>query len=265
MLYLFLSYLRLKLTLNGRNVLRLLLRTGIALLALASVVSLQACSPDAPTARVGFTSSPSQDLPEWERLYKALALPTVMIKAPDGSMGSGVFIAPTRVLTAWHVVSDRDGNPYPANTPLLVDKAFQNGDQYLEYAKVILSDKENDLAILETVKKFPFFAAVASREEVKQYLRWGTPVWLVGHPLGVRDATLTEGRVSDTDDEGYIRHTALSIFGNSGGPLFIQTPSGWKVAGVALQVYGTPYGPVCHLSRASNPFATIKLFERLAE
>jgi serine protease Do len=130
-----------------------------------------------------------------------------------GSIGSGVFISRTQVLTAYHVVGDAD--------TVVVRTA--DGKQYP--ARVSRQATVADLALLE-VMGTPANQPVAPLGNSDR-VRIAEPVFVIGAPLGM-DFSVSSGILSarrrpaalaDLAPVEYMQTDAAINHGNSGGPL----------------------------------------------
>lgn len=141
----------------------------------------------------------------------------VRIAGDDGSNGSGVVIAKDRVLTAAHVLDE-------ANIPYVgYNGTFKEG-------RILLIDKESDLALLEAPTSNLHILPVAARA-----MAVDDPVWAVGYPRATV-LTMTAG-VLERDD-GTTLHTSAEIdAGDSGGGL-IGCQQGKHVLAGMLRGYG---------------------------
>ena len=143
----------------------------------------------------------------------------VVIESPDGSLGTGFFVAPNRILTNQHVVG-------ASGFVVIRDQTGAEG-----IGRVLKSDLMRDLALLSSdLEGTP----VALRTEMN--LRPGSTVEVIGHPRGL-EYSLTRGIVSAvrmmTSEVGggeimSIQTDAAISPGNSGGPLFL----GKEVVGI---------------------------------
>jgi S1-C subfamily serine protease len=185
--------------------------------------------------------------------FDALRNATVMLEMKDESgkvtgSCSGVFISAHVLLTAAHCDSEKLG-------------IHGEGD-----AVKIRKDETKDLMLVfveKNTKHVPI-RRIANDAEID------AKVVTVGYPLGMVQA-VTEGRVQGgvildgippeilERVSGYIVITSPIIFGNSGGPVFIETNEGYKLVGIvsALRVVG--FGtPITHLGLAVGPDAILK-------
>lgn len=133
--------------------------------------------------------------------------------AMAGSIGSGVFITRTQVLTAYHVVGDAD--------TVVVRTA--DGRQYS--ARVMRQATVADIALLEVLGT-PNNQPVAPLGNSDQ-LSIAEPVFVIGAPLGM-DFSVSSGILSarrrpedlaDLAPIEYLQTDASINHGNSGGPL----------------------------------------------
>lgn len=133
--------------------------------------------------------------------------------------GTGVLIAPRRLLTAAHV----------ADQPNL--KVNQKP------VKILGVDRVNDIALLEVEADCPCIPV--GKELAKQY----TKVVISGYPAGIA-LIMTEGRIQGLyateqyfKDSPKLLTTANGYFGNSGGGVFVRTLLGWELQGIFTNGY----------------------------
>jgi S1-C subfamily serine protease len=133
--------------------------------------------------------------------------------------GSGFFINEKGyVATNYHVIEDAE---------VIQVEYFQKGIKYKFFAKVIVTDKQNDLAIIQIndtkFKNLPIIPYVFS-STIKDV---GSEVFALGYPMANvmgDEIKFTDGKISSkTGIEGDITVYQISVPiqpGNSGGPLF---------------------------------------------
>lgn len=124
---------------------------------------------------------------------------------PMGSQGSGVVIAPGKVITNFHVVN---------HAPVL--KVEYQGGRY--DARLLYADQERDLAQLEV----PDLSAPAIEQVSYHDISTGDQAFTVGAPQGL-DLTLSQGLISSIRKKGdhiLIQTSAAISKGSSGGGLF---------------------------------------------
>jgi S1-C subfamily serine protease len=141
--------------------------------------------------------------------------------------GSGVVIAPGRVLTNAHVVHEASEVLLETDkTPLPV------------LGKVIAVDLGRDLAVIE-VDDADFNAAHPAVEMLSGLPKDGCRVTVMGFPLGGESMSTTSGVVSRSEwsDVGHHNEAGMRVqidaavnFGNSGGPAFVDG----KLAGLVF-------------------------------
>lgn len=163
-----------------------------------------------------------------------------------GGNGSGVFIDPTHVVTAAHVVADaKDG--------VVAVQGVVNGNVVSTFARVVQVDPKQDVALLQLEdKKSPFkeYAALACRTPILN-----EPVQVVGYPLFL-GRVVSHGFVAEAE-ANHIGASAENNYtpvwekaflvdanvapGNSGGPVYDQYGSVLGIA-VAVPLVPSAYG-----------------------
>lgn len=205
------------------------------------------------------------DEEEAREMYRAMALPTVLVRATGGT-GSGVILGDgSLVLTAAHVVShvetETDKNGMPISKNVVEDAVvFKNegiGLPFVTGLQVVKIDFDLDLAVLRLARVYPYGKAVLAKQDPYLYQK----CWASGHPHGVTDATITEGRIQDLWDEGFLRHSAASTFGNSGCPIFVRENGRYVMLSIHQRGY-VEYGvAVNHMGLSSLPDKTREFME----
>lgn len=147
--------------------------------------------------------------------------------APRGSTGSGVVVAPQRILTGAHVVANA--------TFVQVQK---QSDPKKVTARVLAISHDCDLALLEIEDKS--FARGIKPSTVGDLPKLRDAVQVVGYPIGGEEVSITEGVVSRIEVQRY-EHSQRHLLavtvdaaineGNSGGPVFARG----KIVGIAFQ------------------------------
>jgi S1-C subfamily serine protease len=147
--------------------------------------------------------------------------------APRGSTGSGVMVAPQRILTGAHVVANA--------TFVQVQK---QSDPNKVLARVIAISHDCDLALLEIEDKA--FGRGIKPPVVGELPKLRDAVQVVGYPVGGEEVSITEGVVSRIEVQRY-EHSQRHLLavtvdaaineGNSGGPVFARG----KIVGIAFQ------------------------------
>ena len=233
---------------------------GIGLLALLAASPL-ACN----TYSISVISPVSREADELA-LYQSMAEVTLLVLGESGT-GSGVaFDGGKKVLTAAHVVShdepvlDENGqvilgeDGYPKVVAVQELAAVMKGP-FLTETKIVKFDPELDLAILEL--EVPWTHGTSFVPSVTLFEK----CWSSGHPLGVTDTTIIEGRVQSLWDHGFLRYSALTVFGNSGGPIFVFRDGKMVVSSICQMVY-VDADAVTHLGLGVLPDKMVEfLFE----
>lgn len=175
----------------------------------------------------------SKQYPSVEMYAEAAKKSTEIIK-PEKWSGTGFFISKEGyVVTNQHVIEDAKS----------IKITCVNGDNRTQYrAKVEVSDKQNDLAILKITDVFRTTSTIPYTLKFSQS-SIGEDCWVLGYPLVSTmgyDIKLTNGVISSKSGfEGNISQYQFSAPvqpGNSGGPLFdkkgnvigiVQAKHGW--------------------------------------
>jgi S1-C subfamily serine protease len=170
--------------------------------------------------------------PDLHAMWRELVGPVVQL-AGDASVGSGVLIPSeplpqggfrTRILTAWHVVRDIQGDPPDLELAVPVQIYHEDGTTRHEKAKLLAHDPKVDVALLEIVTESPleFGARLAPRSRLAEASTFDQVV-AVGCPLG-NDPIPTRGEIAtcqhEVDGERYWMINAPTYIGNSGGGIF---------------------------------------------
>lgn len=184
----------------------------------------------------------------------------VTLAGDHAAIGSGTVVYSRRVhglyetyvLTNAHVVDE-------ALTIKVLSYHYvgdDRADTATDEADIVKIDKKADLALLHFKRhdQFPVVAVMAGRDPSPL-----THVIEIGCPMGV-DPVVTEGIVSNIAD-GFIRESAPTYFGNSGGTLYDESH---RFIGVPSEVIGrsTHFGDqilVPHLALAI-PISAIRTF-----
>ena len=153
-----------------------------------------------------------------------------------GGSGSGVVIAPGRILTCAHCVTDA-----------CYIRARKHNEDMLYHGSVQFVDNDADLALV--CVEDPAFMAGITPMEIGETPHVQDDVLAVGYPRGGEDISYTRGIVSRIEDIRYshgwtyllgIQVDAAINPGNSGGPV-LDMKSG-KIAGIAFQGLGKEEG-----------------------
>ena len=165
------------------------------------------------------------------RIYATAQSPDYQVpwqtQPPESSTGSGVVIAPGRVLTGAHVVADA--------TFLQVQKV-SDPNKFVARVEAICHDA--DLALL-AVDDRGFMKGITA-DKLGTLPRLRNRVSVVGYPIGGEEISITEGVVSRIEVQRYSHSERMVLAvtvdaaindGNSGGPVYRNG----KVAGIAFQ------------------------------
>jgi len=136
-------------------------------------------------------------------------------------------------------------------------------------ADIVAYSEELDLALLKlnTMKKAEFVAAMFPRGEEKKRLRFFTPVCAVGCGMG-HPPVATYGNLNGFDDiienQPYFCSSAPTIYGNSGGSLYLADTGELIGVPARITVAGSMFGagsPITHLSYAIPITSVYKFIE----
>lgn len=197
-------------------------------------------------------------------LYRNVLLPSIQVNC-KGSIGSGTIFSSRKeekgkfslyVVTAHHVI-EKSISQSPEGKDLfeeIVVKAYDPEGKSMEELKatVIAYEKKKDIALLriETERPLGYQATPITKEELGK-LRVFTPVYAVGCPLG-HEPLPTVGEIASlnkvVDGERYFMMNAPTIFGNSGGGVFLRDD--FRMIGVSTMICtydGLFTTPVPHL------------------
>lgn len=218
----------------------------IGRLSLAWALTLAACA--SPVYQ--------DDRAERSALWNEVASTSVLVRNLDGGSGSGVvyFQSAHRalVITAAHVVG--------------IERAvfIERGD--LKYVGTVLRvDTTTDLAVVETLPVWPRVARVVTRGELREF-GWGSRVTIVGHPLGAAQPHITDGRITAVNDGGYLRYSAPSFFGNSGGGVFVCVGGTWSLCSIAQRISGAAgVGPYPLMGKGAHPSNLLKFMDEVKD
>lgn len=185
--------------------------------------------------------------PDLVGMWRDFVGPVVQL-AGEASVGSGVLLPSeglaeggyrTRLLTAWHVVRDIQGDPPDLAMPVPVQIYHEDGTTRNEKAKLLAHDPKLDAALLEilTPDALEFGARLAPRSLLAS-TRIFDPIVAVGCPLG-NDPIPTRGEVAtcqhEVDGERYWMINAPTYIGNSGGGIFDSTTH--ELLGIFSKIY----------------------------
>lgn len=182
----------------------------------------------------GFTSLAPSSSPGSKEGYQDARDVVKFIRGKDNNyFGSGVVIAPNKVLTAKHVA-------------LMSEKLVivHNGKEYPGH--VSKSSEITDVAIIHVngmpcpcVEIYPFIPPQ------------DTDIIAIGFPLNLKIQVLTKGQVQGVygEDQNLMIISSPATYGNSGGGTFILDPNNtWKLAGILVGSGTSPQGPVNHIT-----------------
>jgi len=212
------------------------------------------------------------------RATKALGSGTVILCAPDDPTHPDEF--ETLVLTNHHVIADLIDVKEDWDSALQRKRYREfRSPAYVEFfefkrhsrvvstngkeAKVVAWDDKLDLALLrlETIAQMDFVAKLCPADRFERGIFAFDRVFTVGAALG-EDPVVTEGRIAQfdrkIDAEPYLLTTAPSIFGNSGGAVYLAETE--ELIGVPARIAVTGFSSaVTHLSY-SIPVTTLYRF-----
>ena len=181
------------------------------------------------------TQQDIQKLQQFDELFSLFGIPHQNLFSNKESksiiLGSGFFIsAEGYIITNHHVVNGAS------------EIEIKNFEDKTTTAKVIASDKQTDIAILQ-VEDAKFTTKIAQFDD-SSLAKVGDLTFVVGNPFGLGSSLTTgivsaRGRnISTSPYSDYIQTDAAINKGNSGGPVF---NTNGKVIGISTAIY-TPSG-----------------------
>ena len=193
----------------------------------------------APAQDVADTAGGNGLLNAVVKLEVATAKPDIFcpwVNRTDSANGSGVVIAPGRILTCAHCVTDA-----------CYIRVRKHNEDMLYHGSVQFVDNDADLALVGVEE--PAFMNGITPMEIGETPHVQDDVLAVGYPRGGEDISYTRGIVSRIEDIRYshgwtyllgIQVDAAINPGNSGGPV-LDMNSG-KIVGIAFQGLGKEEG-----------------------
>lgn len=177
--------------------------------------------PAAPAAVAAETASASSavsapSIDPFESAKKSVVTVVAKLAFEKGfATGTGFFVTSSgKLVTNLHVVKRTD-----------YQQVILSGQKKLVDARIISTDEEHDLALLQAMIDPPVAVAPLARTSL---LRMGDPVFALGSPAGpLLEMSLSRGIVSADKPRKFgdillIQHDAAINPGNSGGPLLDQ-------------------------------------------
>jgi S1-C subfamily serine protease len=163
-----------------------------------------------------------------DRLYQDIIYPTVQVEGKD-MIGAGTIIYSEKkqggffvyILTSYHVIKGS------IRSRCVRIKVYEDDERWRgTTARIVLHDQDKDIALLKArLKRSPKKVAILATHERLKGLKVFTKVYTVGCPLGDRP-TPTAGHISslnkEMDGKRYWMTSAPTVFGNSGGGVFIK-------------------------------------------
>lgn len=146
----------------------------------------------------------------------------VLLESPEG-VGSGVMIAPGRMLTSAHVITSGDLDDW---------KVWRNGVEHKVY-EIEWVNEDVDVAVVGVILDCP------CAEMIKGDPRPLQPTFTIGYPGNHVIPVVTEGRWQGKDDKYIDLVTSSAAPGNSGGGLFVKQNGKPRLAGIVKQLTGT--------------------------
>ena len=112
-------------------------------------------------------------------------------------------------------------------------------------ADIVLYDKEQDMALLKFRDDTPYPAIMWHPKEGVKHVPILSRVAAIGAALGQKPIAtegLLNGKQIEIDNYEYWMSGAQSIFGNSGGGLFVQVEDNWLFLGIPSRIAVQPMG-----------------------
>jgi S1-C subfamily serine protease len=233
-------------------------------------------------------------LEQEENVLRQVVLPSVRIRAKE-AMGSGTIIYSeeqgddgyvTYVLTNHHVIEKnieykdvwdtviKKNVKKDFTSPVEVDVGRYTDEGYFLasrtcQAEIVDYNKERDLALLKLKDniKYPT-AKLYPHQEAKKVPLFHTLI-CCGAALGEFPPVVTEGRLNgiqkEIDNYEYWLSSAQSVFGNSGGSIFIARNSDWYFLGVPARIsvvmIGFAGSPITHMGYFIPAFSVYEWFD----
>jgi hypothetical protein len=180
-----------------------------------------ATTPAEPALRVAALTSaptavPTPSVDPFDAAKKSVVTVIAKLAFEKGfATGTGFFVTPSgKLVTNFHVVKRTD-----------YQQVILYGQKKLVDARIIFTDEEHDLALLQAMIDPPVPVAPLAKASL---LKMGDVVFALGSPAGpVLEMSLSRGIVSSDKprkfgDIALIQHDAAINPGNSGGPLLDQ-------------------------------------------
>ena len=112
-------------------------------------------------------------------------------------------------------------------------------------ADIVLYNKEQDIALLKFRDETPYPAVIWHPKEGVKHIPILTRVAAIGAALGgkpIATEGLLNGKQIEIDNYEYWMSGAQSIFGNSGGGLFVKVNDEWTFLGIPSRIAVQPMG-----------------------
>ena len=216
------------------------MRVAAAILSLGLVLGSVLPAGGEPPKQAAYPAVPRQALASTLRIE-------IWSQGRRIGTGSGVAIAPSRVLTAAHVAEDLEPRGEEGMAPpleLRVEVRLpRHKASVLAAGKVLWADRDLDLAELEVDVVLPVWLELDLAGDVEE----GEALFCIGAPAGKFAQAASLGFLSckaqDVREKGlpFLWQSSNALFfGNSGGPI-LSARTG-KVVGIAVRGTGNAFG-----------------------
>lgn len=222
-----------------------------------------------------------ENVPEKERRAEEILFPVVRVRTQTVG-GSGTVLysdgEDTYALTNNHVVesaierdtywdSYRERERIKESTVGLTCEFFDWRGLREQFAStkfdadVIMRDESRDIALLslDLPREYPFVARALQKDEIESIEVYDT-IWHTGAQVG-HEPISTRGHImylpEIIDRHKYVMSSAHSIYGSSGGAMYLQREGRFKYCGISSRIAVVPAGfsfdPQSHLSYWIHP------------
>lgn len=159
--------------------------------------------------------------------------------------GSGTVVSSRKVITARHLFNEK---PYE-----IIVQTSGAKRSTLAFIESMGESDEDDWAVLRTVDTLARPSGRLDNEKVWSKPVFGERVVVVGYALGFVEPTVTDGRYCGAEDSPYFyRISADTIYGNSGGGMFVWRNQKLVLAGVMSRLAISHGQAITHMAWATR-------------